>query len=398
MRTLHTLAVATVAAALLAACSDNPAAVRKADGPEAVAPAQLRLDPIFAEAASEFNVPAPLLKAIGYHATELQMVRSEEEFAGQGRAYGVMALRGEALTRGAALAGVSLEAARSDARANVRAAAALLGAEGSALKLSGGDLAAWAPAVAAYSGIRDSDLRAGYVKNGVYGVLRNGATVRGTDGSVVASLTPTPVELRDGPGNTAAAVECAPDFCVSGALWRPNSNFNARPTVPLGDGHTGKVQMIILHTCEGDYWNGCIQTLIDRGLSAHYVVARPVDMADGSVQISQLVRESNRAWHIGAYYSSTRNSGTHTYLNGVQSNDFTVGIEHAGFASQTTWADTQLNFSARLSCDISKAYAIPRDRYHLKGHQELQADKGDPGAAFWTYGTDYIVRVQNYCV
>lgn len=394
MRTLHSLAATAVAVAILASCSDNPAAVHKTEAPQA---ARTQLDPIFAEAAAEFDVPASLLKAIGYHATELQMVRSHEEFEGQGRAYGVMALRGEALTRGAALAGVTLEAAQSDARANVRAAAALLGAQGSALKVARNDLASWAPAVAGYSGIRDADLRAGYVSNGVYGVLRNGATARAADGSVTASLAPTPVELNDDSGRTAAALECAPDFCVSGALWRPNPNYNARPTVPLGDGHTGKIQMVILHTCEGDYWNGCIQTLIDRGLSAHYVVARPVDMADGSVQISQLVRESNRAWHIGAYYSSTRNGGTHAYLNNVQSNNFTVGIEHAGFASQTTWADTQLNFSARLTCDITRAYAIPRDRYHLKGHQELQADKGDPGAAFWTYGVDYVVRVQNYC-
>lgn len=395
MRTIYTSALVAGAALLFAACADNPASGRDAADAEIAVPSQASLDKVFADAGAEFNVPASLLKAIGYHATELQMIRSEEEFPGQGRAYGVMALRGAQLARGASLAGVSIVAAQSDVRANVRAAAALLGAQAGELSIDRDDVGAWAPAVARYSGIASAEIRAMYVQNGVYGVLRNGAVARDESGAVTATIPQEMVKVDL--GGTAAAIECAPDFCVSGALWRANPNYNARPAVPTNTSHPYKQQMIILHTCEGDYWNGCLQTLLDRGLSAHYVVSRPVDMADGSIQISQLVRESNRAWHIGAYYDAARNGGTHTYLNGVQSNDFTVGIEHAGYASQTTWSDTQLNFSARLSCDITKAYAIPRDRYHLKGHGELQSGKSDPGAAFWTYGVDYVVRVQNYC-
>src|SRR6266571_8377453 len=89
-------------------------------------------DSAFAAAGAEFGVPASLLKAIGWVETRWQMVRGAEEFPGRAPAFGVMALRGAALERGAALAGVTVEAARHDPVANIRAAAALLDAYASA--------------------------------------------------------------------------------------------------------------------------------------------------------------------------------------------------------------------------------------------------------------------------
>src|SRR5207249_268407 len=83
-------------------------------------------DSVFQAAGAEFDVPPALLTAIGWVATRWQMVEGREEFAGRPPAFGVMALGGTALERGAALAGVSVEAGRRDAAANIRAAAALL--------------------------------------------------------------------------------------------------------------------------------------------------------------------------------------------------------------------------------------------------------------------------------
>ena len=57
--------------------------------------------------------------------TRWQMVRGAEEFPGRAAAFGVMGLRGAALERGAGLAGVTIEAARRDPVANIRAAAAV---------------------------------------------------------------------------------------------------------------------------------------------------------------------------------------------------------------------------------------------------------------------------------
>ena len=170
------------------------------------------------------------------------------------------------------------------------------------------------------------------------------------------------------------------------AIWRPSPNYNARPT-----GTIGQVGMVIIHDCEGSYascWSWLVNP--DAQASAHYVVKE-----DGS-EISQLVRESDRAWHIAATYDCTLNSNVECWRNGYSSNHFTVGIEHGGFASQTSWPVSQIDASAKLSCDISQAYAIPRDRYHFVGHGQLQpANRTDPGPN-WPW-TDYLNRINNYC-
>ncbi|HSP76944.1 MAG TPA: N-acetylmuramoyl-L-alanine amidase, partial [Myxococcaceae bacterium] len=110
-----------------------------------------QLDALFAQAASEFDVPADLLKAYAYTQTRWEMVKGEVEFEGLPAAYGLMALRGEALVEGARLAGVSEEAVRTEPLANVRAAAALLSKHAEALGVDRADLGAWAPAAVALS-------------------------------------------------------------------------------------------------------------------------------------------------------------------------------------------------------------------------------------------------------
>lgn len=73
-------------------------------------------------------------------------------------------------------------------------------------------------------------------------------------------------------------------------------------------------------------------------------------------------------------------------LNGVQSNNFTVGIEHAGLASQSSWPAAQIDASARLVCDITQDHGIPRDRCHVVGHGQLQPwNRTNPGRNWpWT--------------
>src|SRR5205823_1705213 len=98
------------------------------------------------------------------------------------------------------------------------------------------------------------------------------------------------------------------------------------------------------------------------GVSAHYVVS-----GNGG-EVSELVREKNRAWHIAATFDCAHDGGTMCGFNGVQSNGFTVGIEHAGFASQKSWDQGQLAASAKLTCAITKHWGIPRDKYHIVAH------------------------------
>ncbi|HYJ79433.1 MAG TPA: N-acetylmuramoyl-L-alanine amidase, partial [Longimicrobiaceae bacterium] len=82
--------------------------------------------------------------------------------------------------------------------------------------------------------------------------------------------------------------------------------------------------------------------------------------------------------------------------NGVQSNHFTVGIEHGGYASQASFPAAQLDASARLACDVSRDHAIPRDRFHFVGHGQLQPyNRTDPGPS-WPW-TDYLARADAHC-
>lgn len=384
MRRFRSLALTLGALAVLASCSDEP--TNPGAAPHPAAPTQAQLDAIFAGAEQSFNVPAPLLKAIGYTETRWQMVKGEVEFPGQEAAYGIMALRGARVTEGARLAGVSPEAVRTDPAANIRAAAALMSSWAGAEGIDRADLGAWAPVVARYSGIAEEEGQAAYVHNDVYAALRSGVVGRTADGQVRASIMPTRVEAKFRVPTGGPRLALAPDYPVSGTVWNPSPNYNARPT-----GDIGKVAMVIIHDCEGSY-TSCVNTLLDpaRQASAHYVVKE-----DGT-EISQLVREADRAWHIAATYDCTLNSNVDCWRNGYSSNHFTIGIEHGGYASQTVWPASQLDASARLACDISKAYGIPRDKYHYVGHGQLQPyNRTDPGPN-WPW-TDYLNRINSAC-
>ncbi|HEY1087068.1 MAG TPA: N-acetylmuramoyl-L-alanine amidase, partial [Archangium sp.] len=173
----------------------------------------------------------------------------------------------------------------------------------------------------------------------------------------------------------------APDY--GAAVWRPSPNFNSR-------GGT-RPQLVIIHTCEGAY-SGCWGWLSNSraGASAHYVVN-----TTGS-EISQLVRESDRAWHIAASYECSRNGGQKCGLNGQSGNTLSVGIEHAGFASQSSWPAGQIDASAKLVCNITKDWGIARDRFHIVGHGQLQPwNRTDPGRN-WPW-TSYLQKINAAC-
>jgi hypothetical protein len=149
--------------------------------------------------------------------------------------------------------------------------------------------------------------------------------------------------------------------------------------------------MVIIHTCEGSY-SGCWSWLknASAGVSAHYVVNN-----DGS-EITQLVEESRKAWHIGAKYDCSLNSSVECAKNGASGNNHTIGIEHAGYAKQAAWDDDMIDASAELVCNITKDRNIPRDKYHIVGHGQLQPyNRIDPGPN-WHWQT-YLALIQEYC-
>ena len=77
-------------------------------------------------------------------------------------------------------------------------------------------------------------------------------------------------------------------------------------------------------------------------------------------------------------------------------NNFAVGIEHAGFGSQASWSSGLLTASAKLTCDITRDHNIPRDKFHIVGHGQLQPyNRTDPGPN-WPWAA-YLDSVRSYC-
>jgi len=332
------------------------------------------LDRTYAEASAETGVPADLLKAIGYVQTRWENVAGEDEFDRADTFNGVMGLTQNQLTVGAALTGLNRDEIASDPDANILAAAKLLASEAAAQGVSGDNLADWEPVMAAWVGIADEDARRHFVRGDVFRVLSEGASERAESGELIASLVAhpelTPLVQRP---LFAAGLDYAP------AQWRPSPNFSSRGGATISH--------VVIHTCEGAY-SGCWGWLKNSasGVSAHYVVN------ESGSEITQLVRETDKAWHVAATYVCSRNGNTDCGKNGASVNTFAVGIEHAGFGSQASWSAGLLQASARLTCDITRDRRIPRDRFHIVGHGQLQpSNRSDPGPNWpWAHYLDLV--------
>lgn len=157
------------------------------------------------------------------------------------------------------------------------------------------------------------------------------------------------------------------------ALWTSSPNYSSR-------GGTA-ISAVTIHTTEGSY-AGTISWFQNTSsqVSAHYVM-RSVDG-----QVTQMVREYNKAWHVGS------------------ENPYTIGIEHEGFVSQTGWYTTAMySSSASLVKDICAGNNIdPKTCYNgpssssvqvlsssikIKGHQHFpNQTHTDPGINWnWPY-------------
>jgi len=108
------------------------------------------------------------------------------------------------------------------------------------------------------------------------------------------------------------------------AIWTPapSCNFSSRSGTA--------VSAITIHTVQGSY-SGAISWAqnCNSGVSYHYVVRS----SDG--QITQMVLEASKAWHVGS------------------ENPYTIGYEHEGYVNNPVWYTNALyQASANLSKDI----------------------------------------------
>ncbi|MCW3125893.1 MAG: hypothetical protein JWO03_1551 [Bacteroidetes bacterium] len=169
-----------------------------------------------------------------------------------------------------------------------------------------------------------------------------------------------------GTGNNPApaSTQSTPDY--PSALWVTSPNYNSRGTTAIS--------AITIHTTEGSY-AGSISWFQDTAsqVSAHYLIRS----SDG--QITQMVLEANRAWHVGT------------------ENSYTIGIEHEGYVAQTGWYTAVMylssaalvrNICTRRSIDPHTCYSGPSSTginvlsaaYKIKGHQHYpNQTHTDPG-------------------
>lgn len=155
------------------------------------------------------------------------------------------------------------------------------------------------------------------------------------------------------------------------AIWNPTScNYSSRSGT--------SISAVTIHTTQGSY-AGTISWFknCSAQVSAHYVVRS----SDG--QITQMVLEINKAWHVGNH------------------NPYTIGIEHEGYVNNAAWYTNAMYVgSANLvkdiclsgygiaptscyngpSCNGGSSTCLISTSYKIKGHQQFSAQTHtDPG-------------------
>lgn len=159
-----------------------------------------------------------------------------------------------------------------------------------------------------------------------------------------------------------------PDFAMPPASADPAEYPLAAGFVPADPsnysaGGLTSYEYVVVHTMQG-YYAGSISWFQNpsANVSAHYVMRAE----DG--EVTQMVRNADRAWHVGS------------------ENSWAIGIEHEGFVDDPAWYtwETYLS-SARLTRWLCDTYEIPIDRDHVVGHVELpNQTHTDPGQ-YWDW-------------
>ncbi|GAA4074531.1 N-acetylmuramoyl-L-alanine amidase [Nonomuraea soli] len=310
------------------------------------APAQAATSPLsdaFTKAATAFDVPADLLVAIAYTESRLDAHEGQPSASG---GYGMMHLVSPGpLEKAAQLTGESADRVKTDTTANILGGSAVLASL--AGQINRKDLAAWYPAVAAYSGAA-SDTVARLYTDAVYEVLNKGLT------TPEVSITPSPVQPQRGELENARsfAQVISADYPAAHWIAASASNYTA--------GNRTSVDRVVIHVTQGSYAGAISWFQNPRSrVSAHYVVRSK----DGD--ITQMVRHKDIGWHAGNSSYNRRS----------------IGIEHEGFVNNASWfTDAMYRASAALTRAICDKYRIPKDRKHIIAHKEVPgADHTDPG-------------------
>jgi len=315
----------------------------------------------FTNASTKYDVPRELLVGIGYAESHLD---GHDGTPSQANGYGVMHLvsnnKNHTMSEAAQLTGLPVEQLAKDTPSNILGAAAVLDSYADASGLQGDarkDPGRWYETVAKYSHSADGPTARLYTDE-VYRIIGSGVRAEGV------TVAPKQVTPQRGAYTKVAPLGTRSESSVEavdypGAIWNPACSCNY--TV----GRTQAISAITIHVTQGSY-AGTISWFKNSAakVSAHYVIRS----SDG--QVTQMVAEKDKAWHVGT------------------ENGYTVGIEHEGYVDQPSWfTDAMYRSSAALVRNIADRRGIPKDRAHIKGHSEFpNQTHTDPGPNWnWTY-------------
>jgi hypothetical protein len=292
----------------------------------------------FEKVSYDTGIPADLLAAMAYVETRMTMVDGHGH--GLDR-FGIFGLPREDLEAGARLAGVTDEAARTDALASIRAGAALLREHAPDAITMNDFLAALEP-----------QLRADVVA-----VLARGADGRDAAGRAV---------VLPARGKVSKLGAISQELGYEGAEWVPASTANYQVASRTA------ISNVVIHTTQGSY-SGTLSWFKNpmAEVSAHYVVR------SGDGHIAQMVDEKNIAWHDKCF------------------NTTTVGIEHEGFVEDPAkwYTESMYSESAKLTAYLCDKYGIRKDKGPIIGHDTAPdcSDHGDPGTGWdWDHYLDLV--------
>lgn len=347
-----------------------PACVRNAD----VAHSGSVISDAFQTASVRYDVPRPLLEAIGWQESHWFMPPHRNIEGG----YGMMNLRdGSTLQKAHEITGLPLDRLEHDPVANILGRAAELRARADRYfaeypSRDPARLADWFEVVKEDSGYDSAELAEAYAK-GVYQAVQMGARKLFEDG-VVVQLFPSKVDIAKDLVFSQQEDYLTPDY--PNAIWRAAdpSNYSV--------GRSRAIDTVVIHTIQGSYL-GAISWFKNpsSNVSAHYVVSK-------TGEITQMVQDKDTAWHARCW------------------NSHAIGIEHDGYVSDpNNYTDAMYKASAALGRWLADKYGIPK--YHhagpeggtatgkgFKGHVDLSDcnTHTDPGPYWnWTY---YMSLVQ----
>ena len=303
------------------------------------------------DAAAEFRVPAIILKAAAQ--VQSNWAQTGPSFYGS---YGMMGLietdRVKQITLAAGITKSSVDEIKNEAKANIRAAAALL-AYYQKGKPKSDNLADWFEATRELTGLSDEEMKTSLATS-FYNVIKNGSkTVSLWREIIEIDANPITIpEYKNAPEKANRSVQGVPSTTTD----YPTA-VNRLATCNYATGRNGYnidyyfVHYIAVGTYAGSiaWFRDCTRTT---GLSsANYIIRN----SDG--EISQVVRESDRAYAQGV----------------TQYNGGGISTEHEVLTTNLAMWDSEpmLVAAANLAIDVCNRNNIPRVRRGVNGDRGI---------------------------